>query len=73
MLSRWRPGRPWAGRGSVPGGRFDERLTPGREAERSAECQDNSHDAAWKLPLARTITARVYSPRGQAKSCQFCQ
>jgi hypothetical protein len=49
MLSRWRPGRPWAGRGSVPGGRFHARLTPGREAERSVECHDNSHDAVGRL------------------------
>jgi hypothetical protein len=25
-LSRWRPGSPWSGRGSVPGGRFHERV-----------------------------------------------
>src|SRR5689334_16383881 len=34
------------GRESVPGGRLHERLTPGRDAERSAECQNSGDDAA---------------------------
>jgi len=37
---------------SVPGGRFDERLTSGREAERSVEGQDSS-DGAGRETAAR--------------------
>ena len=48
-LSRWHPGSPWFGRGSVPGGRFHDRLMP-FVAKLSAlpNAKIAANDAVWE-------------------------